>query len=240
VEGGAMRQYELTFVVEGISPEDDAAVAVLAEELDATVALGAGVTLLVIAAEGSDAIDAARNAVLSVLFRVPSVRFLYLDRDLVGVSEIAERTGRSRQNVSQWVAAERHSDIAEPFPRPEGVVGRVRVWLWAEVNAWLRNLNLADEIPGPSRAEVTDIDYMLRHHQLLTLERPVAAPVYPSAYVGRSLPVDVFSLPPSLSFTCSYYWPNQGVLPGHKVPGEHERSTVQFYVGDTQHVGDSR
>jgi hypothetical protein len=232
-----MQQYELTFVVEGISPEDDDAVAVLARDLDASVALGAGVTLLLITAEGSDAIDAARNAVLGVLFRVPSVRFLYLDRDLVGISEIAERTGRSRQNVSQWVMAERHSDIAEPFPRPEGVVGRARVWLWAEVNAWLRNLDLADEFPGPIRAEMIDIDYMIRHHQLLKLERPVAGSAYPSTYFGRAALHNVAWL--SLSFTGmdrtrSSYMLNSGVSWGKEPSEGYELSRVQFYVGDSQ------
>src|SRR5690242_14634584 len=82
-------RYEFTFVVEGADVDDDSVVTALAERLDAMLARGAGVNLLTISQEGSDAIDAARNAVLAVRFQVPEIDFMYLDRDLVGVTEIA-------------------------------------------------------------------------------------------------------------------------------------------------------
>ena len=134
---------------------------------------------------------------MAVKFLLPSVTFLYLDRDLVGITEIAKRTGRTRQNVSQWVTAERHSGIAHQFPKAEGVVGRARVWLWAEVDAWLRQLGLGDNIPGPTRGEMTDIDYMIRHHQLLTLERPATGVLWPLSYVPRD--------PIGSTITCNVY-----------------------------------
>lgn len=185
VEEGDVMEYGFTFVVGGVDVNDASIVSVLMEQLDATLARAGGVDLLVMSADGSDAIDAARNAALSVKFHVPQLQILRLDRDLVGISEIAERTGRSRQNVAQWVTGERRADIAQPFPPPEAVVGRARVWLWTEVNAWLRHLRLEDEEALPSRAEINDIDYMLRHNLLLPLNRPQARLGWPVGYVAQ-------------------------------------------------------
>lgn len=176
-------RYEFTFVVEGVDPDHDDAVVRLTEHLDAVLARGAGVNLLIVAAEGSDAIYAARDAVLAVRSHVPQVVFHHVDRDLVGISEIASRTGRSRQNVTQWVSGERHEE-AGPFPQVEGVVGRARVWLWGEVNVWLQQIGLGDDTATPTRGEITDIDYMLQHDRLLTLDRPAGRLPYQVAYVG--------------------------------------------------------
>jgi hypothetical protein len=182
--GDAVR-YEFTFVVGGVDPDDNDAAATLAEHLDAMLARGAGVSLLVIEQEGFDAIDAARNAVLAARFRVPEMVFQRVDRDLVGISEIADRTGRSRQNVAQLVAGERHEAVG-PFPQVEGVVGRARVWIWGEVNTWLRQIGLGDDVATPTREEMTDIDYMLRHDRLLPLDRPPAQLSYPLLRIDRA------------------------------------------------------
>ncbi len=210
-------RYEFTFVVEGAGPEDDDVVVDLTEHLDAMLARAAGVDLLTIAGDGSDAIDAARDAILAVRFRVPRINFLHVDRDLVGISEIAQRVGRSRQNVTQWIAGERHTSRAlEPFPKPEGVVGRARVWLWAEVNTWLRQLGLGDETPGPNRAEITEIDHLLRHDLLLAAERTAAETLWPVPYFwptpnfrrgrvsGQVVTVSPYGMPAATSLAHQY------------------------------------
>jgi len=184
VEGRAVL-YELTFVIEGVDPSDEEVATVLTEELDAGLARGAGVDLLLITAEGTNAVNAAQNAMRSVEFFAPKIRFLYLDRDLVGISEIAERTGRSRQNVTQWVTGERHAGTSTPFPKVEGVVGRMRIWIWSEVNAWLRMFGLGDEIPSPRRHEITDIDFLIKHKDRLARNYPTVDIVWPSVFLER-------------------------------------------------------
>jgi hypothetical protein len=82
------------------------------------------------------------------------------------------------------VAGERH-EAAGPFPQVEGVVGKARVWPWGEVNAWLRRIGLGDDAVTPTRGEMTDIDFMLRHDRLLTLDRSAAQLPYPFALIGR-------------------------------------------------------
>ncbi|MGI5233598.1 helix-turn-helix transcriptional regulator [Actinoallomurus sp. CA-142502] len=153
-------EYELTFVVTGADVDDDGAVWSLMEHADATLHRGAGVDLLTISVDADNAVDATQMAIVECKRHVPELVFLRLDRDLVGVSEIAQRTKRSRQNVSQWISGERHVGLA-PFPAPEGVVGRARVWLWGEVNTWLAQLGLNDDLSRPTRDEILEIDYLL-------------------------------------------------------------------------------
>ena len=173
--------YDFTFVIEGANTDDDDVVSALTEHLDATLARGAGVDLLIITADGIHAIDAARNAIASVKYIAPQIEFLYLDRDLVGISEIASRAGRTRQNVTQWVLGERQMQ-ASPFPKVEGVVGRARIWLWSEVNSWLQSIGLGDRVSIPRRYEMTDIDFMIRHKFFGDSRLPSLGPVWPSVH----------------------------------------------------------
>ncbi|MEE4545616.1 hypothetical protein V2S66_27070 [Streptomyces sp. V4-01] len=152
--------YEFTFVVDGRTVDDDTAVSRLEDQLDAMLARAGGQNLLSVASSGDTAVEAALALAQAVRGLVPGLRLLRLDRDLVGIQEIAERTERSRQNVHQWVQGTRLADH-EPFPAPEGAIGRGHVWLWTEVNAWLRQHGLDDGLAYPSRKEMTQIDFVL-------------------------------------------------------------------------------
>ncbi|MEU9884400.1 hypothetical protein [Sphaerisporangium sp. NPDC051011] len=168
-------EYEFRFVVEGASVDHTAAVEVLERELDAMLFRGGGVDLLDIAFEGEDAFDAAMHAARSVARHVPDLRLLRLHRDLVGIPEIAERAGVTRQNVHQWVTGQRRRRGVAPFPAPEGTAGRTQVWLWVEVNAWLKQLSMDDGANRPDRNEIADIDSALncglQHRTKLAMER---------------------------------------------------------------------
>ncbi|CAL9294453.1 helix-turn-helix transcriptional regulator [Streptomyces sp. SudanB25_2051] len=152
--------YDFTFVVSGVDVDDQAAVASLEERCDALLARAGGVDLLSITGSGASAFEAALNAVSSARAAVPQLRVCRLDRDLVGVHEIAERTGRTRQNVSQWIAGARKGQ-GDPFPAAEGTVGRSQAWLWSEVNQWLAAHGLDDGAAYPTRAEMAEIDVAL-------------------------------------------------------------------------------
>jgi predicted DNA-binding transcriptional regulator AlpA len=137
--GGGMRssekEYEFLFVVDGVSADDDEAVVVLVQSFDAVLSSSAGVHRLAVSGVGVGAVDAAERLVRSVSSAVPTLRLLRLDPELVGVSDIAERTRHSRQNVQQWVNGERWAN--RKFPQPVGSVGRSLAWRWADVNEWL-------------------------------------------------------------------------------------------------------
>ncbi|MFJ8693596.1 helix-turn-helix transcriptional regulator [Streptomyces roseolilacinus] len=160
--------YDFTFVVSGVDVDDQAAVDALLENCDALLARAGGVDLLSVTGSGESAIEAALTAVSAARGAVPQLRVCRLDRDLVGVHEIAERTGRSRQNVSQWIAGDRKAQ-GEPFPAPEGTVGRSRAWLWSEVNQWLAAHGLDDGAAYPTRAEMAEIDVALATSVSVTL-----------------------------------------------------------------------
>lgn len=57
------------------------------------------------------------------------------ESDLVGVGEIARRTGRTRESIRLLVEGRRR---AGGFPKPDAVIDRrIRVWHWAAVAIWL-------------------------------------------------------------------------------------------------------
>ncbi|WP_329494232.1 hypothetical protein [Kitasatospora herbaricolor] len=153
-------EYEFTFVVAGADVDDETSVDALRDQLDAMLARAGGLDLLSVSYEGENAVRAALTCASEARAVVPHLRILRLDRDLVGVHEIADRTGRSRQNIAQWVSGDRKAG-GTPFPPPEGTAGRSSIWLWTEVNRWLEQHGLNDEMAYPSRAEMTEIDFAL-------------------------------------------------------------------------------
>ncbi|MFC4493883.1 helix-turn-helix transcriptional regulator [Streptomyces ovatisporus] len=173
-----MTDYEFLFVVEGVSAESDLDSGVVFDEFDGLLASHRGRQLLTLSGDGAGAVDAAHRLSVRLRRALPAVRLLRLDPDLVGVADIAERTGRSRQNVLQWIKGERRSH--PPFPEPEGTAGRSLVWRWGEVNAWLRALGEGDDVHVPLREEALAIDVMLPQWQKAMDEgRPVVAVVVP-------------------------------------------------------------
>lgn len=152
-------EVEFLFVVDGLSVDDDRATAVLTGEFDGVLSSNRGRIRYAVAGNGTDSVDAARTLVARLTGALPSLRVCHLDPDLVGIADIAQRTGRSRQNVLQWVNGERNG--SRPFPVQEGTAGRSLVWRWADVNGWLTPLGLGDGAVRPTRAESALIDVML-------------------------------------------------------------------------------
>ncbi|GAB3170516.1 helix-turn-helix transcriptional regulator [Streptomyces incanus] len=158
--GWGVMEYEFHFVVDGISVDDDEAVGMVHDTFGGLLTYHRGRHFLDIAESGANAIDAAHRIVVRLRKSLPGLRLLRTDPDLVGVSDIAERVERSRQNVQQWVNGERRQDKL-PFPDPEGVAGRSPVWRWGDVNAWLAQFGEGDGVHTPTREEALTIDFML-------------------------------------------------------------------------------
>ncbi len=62
-----------------------------------------------------------------------------MGKELVGVAEVAEMFGVSRQRVNQLVQSE------PDFPEPEAVLAAGRIWLRSAIEEWLASH------PRPSR-----------------------------------------------------------------------------------------
>ena len=155
----AMTEFEFLFVVDGVSVDDDQATAILTGEFDGVLSSNRGRTRFAVSGWGAGSADAASRLVSRLTAALPALQVCHLDLDLVGIPDIAERTGHSRQNVLQWVNGERNG--SRPFPAPEGTAGRSLIWRWADVNSWLTPLGLGDGAARPTRAEATIIDAIL-------------------------------------------------------------------------------
>lgn len=84
--------------------------------------------------EAADAEAAAFTLADRVTNAVPVAVPVRVDQDLVAISDIAERIGRSRESVRLLVEGKRGPGS---FPAPVGVVGdSIRVWPWAVVVEW--------------------------------------------------------------------------------------------------------
>lgn len=151
--------YEFLFVVDGISVDDETAVAVLVDTFDGVLSDSRGLHRLAVSSVGTSALDALERLLLELRLKIPALAVLRTDPDLVGIPDIAERTDRTRQSVQQWVSGNRNADRS--FPPPEGCAGRSLVWRWADVNSWLKPLGLDDKENWPTREEAAYLDVAL-------------------------------------------------------------------------------
>ncbi|HEY1625025.1 MAG TPA: hypothetical protein VGG16_14625 [Streptosporangiaceae bacterium] len=157
-----MTEFEFLFVVDGVSVDDEPATSILTGDFDGVLSSNRGRTRYAVSGRGADSVDAAARLVSRLTKALPTLRVCHVDPDLVGIPDIAQRTGHSRQNILQWANGERNS--SRPFPAPEGTAGRSFIWRWADVNEWLTPLGLGDGAARPTRAETTLIDAMLLEH----------------------------------------------------------------------------
>ena len=95
----------------------------------------------------------------AVHFAVP----LRVDQDLVSVSDIARRAGRTRESVRLLVDGERGPG---GFPPPLGIVGEgIRVWPWSVVLEWfdkVLGVDLGEHGVPPEAAAVLDASFVVR------------------------------------------------------------------------------
>jgi hypothetical protein len=128
-------EFELVFAVPTAIDVDG-----LAERLaeagcdDATLGVGLrGRVALLFAREGESAAKAVLGAIRAVRRAVPEARLLEASPDLVGLTDVAELLGVSRQNVRKLLLAS--------LPAPPAPVhgGRPTIWRLAKVLRWLRD-----------------------------------------------------------------------------------------------------
>ena len=99
---------------------------------------------------------------------VPAAVPLRVDQDLVSVSDIARRVGRTRESVRLLVDAKRGPG---GFPPPHGVVGEgIRVWPWSVVREWLNKvlgMDVGEDGVLPEAAAVLDAGLAARRSPAL-------------------------------------------------------------------------
>ena len=78
--------------------------------------------------------DALRSAIDNVLTAIAGARLVQAGPDLVGLTDMAEIFGFSRQNMRKYATGQ--SGAREGFPAP-AVLNQTNLWHLAEVVAWL-------------------------------------------------------------------------------------------------------
>lgn len=138
-----MNSYEFTIVATGLSIDgDDWEDAFYAAGCDdALVSVQRGVFVIEFEREAASATAAIESAVADVRRAGAIVKRIEPD-PLVSSSDIAERTGITRQAVSLYVRGDR----GEGFPAPIACIASSRpLWCWREVAEWLHaNSRLPD------------------------------------------------------------------------------------------------
>lgn len=148
-----MGSYELKFVVESDCLTDQV-IDNLGESQDVVCGqTGYGDGFVIITAEAESARAAIRSActLLQVDF---GIRIIELQRDLVGMAEIAARTKQTRQSVHHWISGKRRGG---EFPRPFDPTNSL--WLWSEVRDWAVGQGIETDDPGMSYPSRSDHDW---------------------------------------------------------------------------------
>jgi len=130
---------EYTFTLKYQLTNDDRDPDALVERLgeagcdDALVGIGQpGRLALEFTREAADADEAVRSALADVRRAAPSARLIEVAPDLVGLTDVADIVGVSRQNMRKLMLAHPGS-----FPAPVHE-GSVSLWHLADVFAWLQ------------------------------------------------------------------------------------------------------
>ncbi|WP_157601562.1 hypothetical protein [Saccharomonospora halophila] len=147
---------ELIFEVDELSEH---AIETIYERHDALVEDHKSITLLTVTAPGSTPLAAAK-AVIKDLESSAGVTVARCYEDLVSRHDIADRCGVTTQAVGNWIRGDRKG--LHRFPAPFNHVSG-GVWLWGEVNDWLRRSGFsADEIQHPCREDYALINREIR------------------------------------------------------------------------------
>lgn len=134
-----MSCYEFAWVVEGFDMDDDATLDRLYETFD-DVSAGsiAGRVTVDFVVEANGPSEALFTTLDRFTMAFPHVRVLRLDRDLVAIPDIADRTERTPESVRLLVNGKRGPG---GFPTPVGTLGGgTRVWEWAAVVDWFSSM----------------------------------------------------------------------------------------------------
>lgn len=152
-----MTEFCIEILFENLDLSDESVLAALAHAGVVTADVRDERTFRVTATiEARNAVQAGAALVAELRDTVPHAKPIMVARDLVNITEIAERVGVTREAVRHWAGGKRR---AGHFPRPIDAPGGQKIWEWASVHAWLHlNLGLSDGLTYPNHAELGAID----------------------------------------------------------------------------------
>jgi hypothetical protein len=150
-----MTAHEFTLIVEGPDLQGESHIEALFEAGfdDATIGRVGSIQYIDFDREAETFADAVFSATEGIEAVVPGVRVVHLEPDdLVTMSEIAERTDRTRESVRLLIGGDRGPGA---FPAPATHFRRrQRMWRWQEVAVWFaEKLGEALLVGDPGKAQ---------------------------------------------------------------------------------------
>jgi hypothetical protein len=150
-----MTSHEFTLIVEGPDLQDQAHIEALFEAGfdDATIGRVGSIQYVDFDRDAESFADAVFSATEGLEAIVPEARVVHLEPDdLVTMSEIAERTGRTRESVRLLITGDRGPGA---FPAPATHFrSRQRMWRWQEVAVWFaEELDKPQLVGDPGKAQ---------------------------------------------------------------------------------------
>lgn len=149
---------EVPLLAEGITIEDAEFDQVVSENFPNVLVAGSGRRVIItIFVDDSSTVDSVVEFARKMSSLLPRLKLVRVDRDLVGVTEIAHRVGVTREGARKWTQAENF-----PLAYARLTSNSSEVWAWGEVSDWLkehRSIEMDEDLP--SAAEMTQIDNCL-------------------------------------------------------------------------------
>jgi len=158
-----MKTHEFTIVASGLDPEADGYEDRFFEAGcdDATLSFQKGVIIAEFARKAVSFSKAVANAYEDML--KTGVKIERVEPDyLVSLSDIAERSGLTRQAISLYTKAERGSSFPNPVAR---VTSNSPLWDWLEVTEWLHALSKIDREAVVEARIVKEANRFIERHE---------------------------------------------------------------------------
>lgn len=138
---------EVTLRVAGVDLDAAATANVIEEKFPDTLWESVdGMTTLTIFVDRKDAVERVVETAHRLEKQVEGFKILGVYRDLVGTTDVALRTGVSREGARKW-------SLTDGFPEPFDYIGAgsMKVWAWTQIVDWLksvRGLDMEQELPS--------------------------------------------------------------------------------------------
>jgi hypothetical protein len=155
-----MNTYTVSVVVDNVELTDDVLDALFAGVEDAIPSSMNGVVKVTAPIPAADDYAASIRLIDLIHAALPQAVPVRLDQDLVSITDIAERSGRTRESIRLFVEAKRGPGH---FPSPIGTVGNaIRIWPWNSVLDWFRGA-LGEDLDerGVSPITAAAVDFYL-------------------------------------------------------------------------------
>lgn len=142
--------------IHGLTMSDDDAAFSLYEQWGAELQLKNEVTILSLVISDPDVVAAVAELIAQITLEFPTIAFDSVDRDLVSLSDIADRIGVTKEAVRKWTHL-----TTTPFPAQFATIGTgQKVWDWIDVYDWLvqvKNFDPEEEcLPAPRHVIAID------------------------------------------------------------------------------------